>query len=361
MEYATEDLISVLEDSLIGDFKVELIDLSDYPVFFAAAMPTRAFATGEVPRLPCGRGLTRQAAILSALGEAAELRASLARKETFPSLECERHDGFAYLPVENLVTGAFTGVIAQRIFLDWAAAAGEALVFDAGSSGCAAWTDLAGATERGLLECIERDARALWWHGKLRCPTRPRDCLDDVEPRLSWWLQQRQRNFALIDITCDTRVPVAAAASWEPDGSHIAVGTAAAPAFADALLSAAIEMLQTELAMTVGGAAENDELQAWVRQTNAGGLMQLAGAISEVVPEPVTTPLVEHLRALDIEALRFDFTAPGDVLHAVRMMLPGLGGIRQYCEPDRIMAFVGRHPELTDVRTASELDYREPY
>ena len=361
MENPVADWTKVLEESLADDFRVELIDLPDCPIFFAVAMPNRPSAMGSTPRLPCGRGLTRPAAILSALGEAAELRASLATGEKCPRLGRERRDGLAYLTAENLSSSSWAEVLAQRVFLDWAEAASEPLIFSASSSGCAAWPDLDGASERGLLECIERDARALWWHGKLRCPKRPQHCLDDIEPRLSWWLQQRQRRFELIDITCDTLVPAVVAASWEPDGSHIAIGTAAAPTLTDAALSATTEMLQTELAMTVGDVAGNDVLHAWNRQVNALDLPQFAGAIPEVETPPVIAPLVAHLQSLGLDALRFDFTAPGDVLHTVRMMIPGLGGMRQYRSNRRIMDYIERHPELTDVRTVEEIDIREPY
>ena len=361
MANATTNAMQLLEASLADDFQVECIDQSDCPVFFAVAMPRRPFAEGKTPRLPCGRGLTRAGAVLSALGEAAELRASLATADTVKRLGDRKRDGLAYLMVENLGSAGLVEVEAQQVFLDWAEIAAEPERFIANSSGCAAWPDLDGATERGLLECIERDARALWWHGKLQCPKRPPHCLDSIQPRLSWWLQQRRRNFTLIDVTCDTGVPAVVAASWEPDGSNIAIGSAAAPMLSEASLSATTEMLQSELAMDIGNVAGNTELQSWTSRVNAHDLPQFAGGISETESPPLTSPVVAHLQALGTDVLRFDFTAQGDVLSAVRMMVPHLGGMRQNLNVQRIMDYNGRYPDRTEVRAVADLDTREPY
>ncbi len=361
MASAATDVMQLLEASLADDFQVECIDQPDCPVFFAVAMPRRPIATGITPRLPCGRGLTRPEAMLSALGEAAELRASLATAEIVTRMGGRKRNGLAYLMAENLGSAALVEVQAQEVFLDWAEIAAEPARFTANSSGCAAWPDLEGATERGLLECIERDARALWWYGKLQCPQRPHHALDDIQPRLSWWLQHRQRNFTLIDVTCDTGVPAAVAASWEPDGSNIAIGSAAAPTITEASLSATTEMLQTELAMKVGNVAGNGELQAWAGLVNAQGLPQFAGALSEAETPPLTSPVVEHLIALGLDVLRYEFTMHGDVLSTARMLVPQLGGLRQNQKVHRIMDYIETRPDLTSVRAVADLDIREPY
>jgi ribosomal protein S12 methylthiotransferase accessory factor YcaO len=361
MPKAGTDILDELEASLVGEYSVVFVDAADCPVFFSLAMPVHPFPHGVEPRLPCGRGLTRSESKLSALGEAAELRACLASKDLVARHGDARRDGLAHVIGENLGTGRAVDLLAQHVFLDWALAAGEPEVFGANTNGCAAWPDLDGATERGLLECIERDALALWWYGRLRCPRLPRRLLDDRAPRLSWWLQQRRRTHAFVNITSDTLVPAVVAASWEPDGSNIAMGSAAALSLPDAALSATTEMLQTELAIEVGNVAGNEELRGWLSRAVAHDLQQLAGDVSSLEPAAVEGPVAAHLIALGREVLRFDFTRAGDILHAVRIIVPSLGGMRQHKKPERIMEYLARNPALTETRTVDGLDPREPY
>jgi ribosomal protein S12 methylthiotransferase accessory factor YcaO len=361
MPDANSKMLKALERSLADDYRLLSVDAAECPAYFFVAMPVRPAASGAEPRLPCGRGMTRAEAMLSALGEAAELRACLAAESGLARIGYSKRDGLAYVNGETLRTGEPVQLLAQHVFLDWARTAAEPEIFNASTNGCAAYQDIDGATERGLLECVERDARALWWYGRLRCPKLPLHYFDDREPRLSWWLQRRSREFALIDVTCDTLVPSVVAASWEPDGSGISIGSAAAPSLSDAALSATTEMLQTELAMSVGNVPGNEELLGWRSDANAKDLPQLAGEVSVSEPGTVARPIAEHLHDLGRDAVRFDFTAADDVLSAVRMMVPGLSGLRQDKQPQRILDYAARNPSLTAVRSVADLDGREPY
>jgi ribosomal protein S12 methylthiotransferase accessory factor YcaO len=356
-----ENLLTMLETSLAGEFRLMSIDVGDCPVFFAAAMPIQTVSAKSIPRIPCGRGFTRAEAALSAFGEAVELRACLATESKVTGLAKLAVDGLARVRGENLKTAQPVELLAQHVYLDWAEIAGEPEVFRASTNGCAAWPNLQGATDRGLLESIERDARALWWYGRLQCPKLPLHVLDEVQPRLAWWLQHRQREHAWIDITCDTLVPVIAAVSWEPGGNNVAIGSAAAPSLSAALISATTEMLQTELALEMGNVADNDELRDWQRSANAHDLPQLSGFASEAEAKALSRPVCEHLLALGFEVVRYNFTEPGDILKTVRMITSELGGIRQYRRPQRIMDYIARNPSLTTVRTIAELDPRETY
>ena len=361
MSSGDTNLLSALETRLADEFRLMAIDAGDCPVFFAVAMPVHPVAENANPRLPCGRGLTRAEAALSAMGEAVELRACLATADKAASLAYSTRDGLARVVGENLGTVQPESLQAQHVFLDWADVTGEPEIFRANTNGCAAWPNLEGATQCGLLECIERDARALWWYGRLQCPKLPLHFLDDIQPRLAWWLQRRRRDHALIDITCDTLVPVIAAVSWEPDGSNVAIGSSAAPTLAAATISATTEMLQIEIAMDVGNVAGNGELLAWQSTANAHQLQQFSGLVSTGQAEELSRPVADHLLALGHDVFRYNFTDPDDILKTVRMITPNLGGLHRNQRPQRIMEFLARNPSLTTVRSMAELDPREPY
>lgn len=120
------------------------------------------------------------------------------------------------------------------------------------SNGTAAGTSLDKATARAILELIERDAAAHWWHGGVRGRPIAHDgramaeavkMLDGLrsgmEQRLSW----------VLDITTDLPVPVMAALSFDCDGSGFSCGLGAGWTTVDAARHAIIELGQMELAL----------------------------------------------------------------------------------------------------------------
>jgi ribosomal protein S12 methylthiotransferase accessory factor len=95
----------------------------------------------------------------------------------------------------------------------------------ADSNGVAAGATAAEAAVYGLLEVIERDAVAMWWHLRLHRPTVDPDTCDDA------YLQGFQahvtatgRTFWLLDITNDIDVPVFVAVTARADGSEVVFG-----------------------------------------------------------------------------------------------------------------------------------------
>ena len=120
--------------------------------------------------------------------------------------------------------------------------------------GVAAGPSFEYALDAALCEVVERDAAALWWLGA-RPPSLPileqqsaatiTDTISGLRKgavgRQSW----------LLDISCDTSLPVAAAVSTQMDGEGFACGLGAAPTFAEAARSALVEMAQMELSLHV--------------------------------------------------------------------------------------------------------------
>lgn len=115
--------------------------------------------------------------------------------------------------------------------------------YQASSVGLGAGPTVDVARWSGLLECIERDAVALWWRGG--APGRP------VTPKRALDLATRIRDDArpvwFLDITTDLEIPVVVALSSAPDGTGVVAGASAALDTDAAAQRALIELCQMEL------------------------------------------------------------------------------------------------------------------
>lgn len=106
------------------------------------------------------------------------------------------------------------------------------------------------AADRAMFELIERDAVAIWWYNRIVRPRiAPARVREACGSGLCEWLDDRRRRFHVIDVTSDIGVPVAAALSYEPDGSLFADGYAAGRTATEAIESAVLEMLQAEVSL----------------------------------------------------------------------------------------------------------------
>jgi len=324
-KHITQTLAS-LERALAYEFTILPVRTKDAPIFMAVAWPTAAGLTGLKPRLPAGRGMTAAQARLAAGAEAVELRASLAQNH-HASLTGLRHtDAHRTVPAVDLLTGDTVAVPGQAVFLDFAATCGETRYDDADSTGCATSTDLQSAIEAALRECLERDALALWWHGRLPGRALPVEGIDTLHPRLGWWLSARPRRTVLLDITTDTRLPVVVAASADRDGRNIALGSAAHPDRTHAALAAVTEMIQTETAMAEAHAAGDDEVAEWIAQGSTGTMVQFTpqGVAAPQGPMMDLNAVLTRLDRLGHRALAVDLSLPDDPLTTARVMVPGL-------------------------------------
>ncbi|NHB76763.1 YcaO-like family protein [Rhodobacter calidifons] len=328
MKQNPAELIAKLARALDDDFRILALDEPDAPLFLAVALPTDDGVTGLKPRLPAGRGMTPQQAMLAAGAEALELRASLAQRHLSDLRRLPRRDGIAMVATSDLVSGATVEVPAQEVYLDCAAILGEPLREDANSTGCAVGPDRDSALARGLWECVERDALALWWHGRLPGGRVETEIIDAHQPRLYWWLHQRARQTRLIEITSDIGLPVVVAASADPDGRTVAMGAAARPVLEDAALAAVTEMVQTEVSLEHAREAGDPEAAAWLAAASLIGQPQFQPG-PERPARPMEMPaLLERLDRLGHRALGIDMTLPGDPLPAVRVLVPGLCAMR---------------------------------
>lgn len=322
MQDRPSDIVAQLTRALAQDFQLQPLEDPDRPVFLAVAMPLHDGVTGRKPRLPAGRGLTPQQALVSAASEALELRASLAQNHLAALPDLPHQNGFAMVEARDLHSGQAVLVPAQEVWMDGAAVLGERLVTDATSNGCAAGLNRLEATGTALWECIERDALALWWHGRLPPGSVPVTKIDRLQPRLSWWLERRDRVTRLLDLTTDIGLPVVAAVSSERDGRHVALGSAARPQIADAALAAVTEMVQTEVAMEVAREAGDPELLLWDAAASIKEQPQFH-TVAGARPEPAGD-LLQRLAGLGLAARAVDLTLPEDPFPTMRVLVPGL-------------------------------------
>lgn len=329
MKQNPSETMVLLKHALLHDFQLVPLCTPESPVFLAIALPTEEGVTGLKPRLPAGRGMTAQQALIGAGAEALELRASLAQRHQDMLAGLPQQDGIAMASARDLMTGQTVLVPAQEIFLDCAATLSEPLMHDADSTGCAAGQTRDDATAAALCECVERDAVALWWHGGLDASALPVELVDARYPRLYWWLHQRERLTRLLDLSTDIGLPVVAAVSSDPDGRFVAVGTAARPQLADAALAAVTEMIQTETSMVHAREAQDPELLLW----EAAASVLVQPQFHPVTGKSPTIALREHdlmrrMADLGLRVLAHELTRPGDPLPSMRVIVPGLCAMR---------------------------------
>ncbi len=361
MKQSMSETVAALNRALAYDFRIMPLDVPDAPIFMAVAWPTAEGVTGLNPRLPAGRGTTLAQAMISAGAEALELRASLAQSHVraFPGLE--RPDGRAMVMAQDMLSGEPVPVPAQQVYLDFASVTGEVPLADADSTGCATSTTRQEAVRFGLLECLERDAMALWWHGGLPCAHLPVEVIDRLQPRLFWWLQERERQTMLLDLWTDTGVTVVVAVSCDREGRLVAVGSSARPERNTAALTAITEMIQTETAMEQAAAAGDPEVMAWRNHASTLTMPQFqpsARVLLPAKPDPGMEGLLLGLSSLGHRVLAVDLTLPNDPLPTMRVIVPGLCAMGGRIHVPRFERLAGQH---ADRRPWSVLHDLEPY
>jgi thiazole/oxazole-forming peptide maturase SagD family component len=343
------EMIAQLNRALTHDFRIVPLYAPDAPIFLAIALPAAEGVTGRKPRLPAGRGLTVQQAMIAAGAEALELRASLAQHHLATLARLPRQAGLAMVASRDLLTNEIVPVLAQEVYLDCAIALSEPLHCDANSTGCAVGANRAAATTTALWECIERDAVALWWHGYRSAGPLSLELIDVLQPRLYWWLHQRHRRTMLLDLTSDIGLPVVAAVSSDPDGRLVAMGSAARPTLTEATLAALTEMVQTEVGMEHAREAEDPEVAAWFDYASTLVQAQFRVAAdkpaSPTVP-PTMTGLLHRLAELGHRALVVDLTLPDDPMPCVRVLVPGLCAMSGRITTPRFARLCPDHTQL---------------
>lgn len=346
MKQNPAEMIERLSRALADDFRIMPLDLPDAPLFLAIALPTDEGVTGLKPRLPAGRGMTLQQAMLAAGAEALELRASLAQHHLADLQALPRQEGLAMMSASDLLTGEAVPVPGQSVFLDSASVLSEPLRTDATSTGCAAGATRDSAVATALWECVERDAVALWWHGNRQGSAVPLEVIDAQQPRLFWWLHQRSRVTRLLDITTDIGLPVVIAVAADADGRAVAMGSAARPALQDAALAAVTEMVQTEVSLDLAREAGHPEALDWIARAAVTDGPPFQPGPARPPARLAMPDLLARLSGLGHRALAVEMTLPGDPLPSMRVIVPGLCAMQGRTDTARFARLCPGQPRL---------------
>jgi ribosomal protein S12 methylthiotransferase accessory factor len=362
-------------------FDVVFLSAPSDPVQLTVALPK---APAELPlaarpasgRIASGRGLTREQALASCLGEAAELvsacywgdepliRASYAEvkdKALHPAellLVSEaqyqerdrwnaRYGAFDWLPYRFDETEPIDWIEAtspdgsDRVLIPAAYAyigyfeAGDDRAFAVGdSNGCAAGATFEEAAVAAFLELVERDATAIWWYGGHKRPAIDVAGIEGAN-ELFAWLAYRERKCHVLDLTTDLGIPVCAAISADGNGRAVALGTAAHFDASRAVVAALTEMVQIEFSLNMRKAlpAEGtDAFQFWLDTVSLSTIPNLVPLFdsSVLIRAPLASPAatIESCagicRNASLRLLLIDVMRPSVSLPAVRLIMPGL-------------------------------------
>jgi ribosomal protein S12 methylthiotransferase accessory factor len=200
----------------------------------------------------------------------------------------------------------------------------------ADSNGCAAGRSPSQATLRAVLECIERDALAIWWYNRLRRPAVALAAHGD--PRLQPIVDAfaaSSRRFWLLDITTDLHVPCYVAVSARPDGSELFFGAAADLCAHDAILRAASELSQVWFWST--HTQPHPEFAAWLTTATLTTdpyfqpCGETAPGFTDRLPDgEALARCIARLQFAGIHPLCVDLTRPEIGLAVKRVVAPGL-------------------------------------
>jgi ribosomal protein S12 methylthiotransferase accessory factor len=307
-----------------------------------------------------GNGETLAGALVSCLGEAAELLSQFERPD---DVEAERPTGDR----ANFVADGWIGETMSNAGtkIDWisavdASTGGIALLpadlclrrppnrrtiapVGALSSGVAAGTSLEAAGLRAVLELCERHAAAMWWLGGRRPK---RFALDHPATAAAAELIERlrqgeaARRTLLFDITADNGVPAVAAISVDHNGRGMAYGLSSRLTARDAAKAAILEMCQMEMAAPIAEAKRSEGGDAVLNEADRRHLRRAAFAAADcellcpriISAQAASGPsatgglegLVNHLHRHGIRVFLVDHTRQDIAVAVARAVSPDL-------------------------------------
>jgi bacteriocin biosynthesis cyclodehydratase domain-containing protein len=232
----------------------------------------------------------------------------------------------------------------------------EKSCFRACSNGNAAGNTVEEAIVQGFLELVERDAVAIWWYNRLRRPALDLDSFDLPFVReLRAFLEQCGRDLWMLDLTCDTDIPVFVALSRRHGGGaqRIVMGFGAHTEPRLAVSRAATELGQMlSWVVPAERAAEREairdrETRAWLDSATVARHAHLApsgpprGASAfRYEPRDDLRDDIEAfhrlVRTLGLEMLVLEQTRPDVGMPVVKVIVPGLRHFHARFAPGRL-------------------------
>jgi ribosomal protein S12 methylthiotransferase accessory factor len=252
--------------------------------------------------------------------------------------------------VADLRTGEQAWVPSSLVYLGWA---GVPAGYPLGcSNGAAAGNTVKEALLQGLLELVERDSVALWWHPRCHRPAIDLAAWDD--PRIEAALAPQRllgTEVWVLDVTTDLGVPSAAAIStgFDAFGSAALMGFGAHLDPAIAVVRALTELAQMQAPLTAMPAGTKLEFtghaeEQWFSNVTPESEPWLAPH-SSVAPQDAPRhetiddaldDLIERLTGKGLDVLWADLTRADVGLPVVRTFVPGLRHFWKRTGPGRI-------------------------
>lgn len=272
-----------------------------------------------------------------------QLHATLAHRYNSAAKSCGYAVDSLWMNGVDLGDGAVTTLPATAVLADEDIRLGLPPVL-CSSSGAAVRDTFAAATERAVLERVERDQVAIWWYNRLPAPRIAADAaLASLPEALAGWLAGRSRRTHHLMMPSDLPVPAVVALSARADGSRPAIGAAAALDPAAAILAATLEMIQGEIALSLMRSAQRDRaappvppLLAWSAAASVRE-PHLAGAGTASLPPPTTfAALRTALAGAGIKVFVADLTRPEFGIPVARAVSPDLRDWQKRFAPGRL-------------------------
>lgn len=345
-----------------------------------------------------GRGLTLAAAFESCIGEAAEYLSFLSwgQEESFrapvpsPGTAKPADDGsgggttldwllggvgsdraaLQDRPIDwvtlRSIGGAATLAVPLDLCLRRPLTEGCAISRKAESAGCGAGASTEAAQYTALMELVERDAIALWWHGGLPAGPLPLDAAawQALSAHVADLRRHATRPCWLLDITSETGIPTVAAHSSQVDGTKVVSGFAADIDYMTAAKKALLELCQMEIAEDIvsrkiqergtAGLHETDRrLLHRLSRLNVAEYPQLSPRRPPRAPGPdVGSPgrdkldvALAVLGGAGFNAYWLDLNRPEIGIPAARVVIPGLQSVDVSWRTDRLLVVLTEYKQ----------------
>ena len=204
------------------------------------------------------------------------------------------------------------------------------------TNGVAAGESLREALSSALLEIVERDAIAIWWHNRIRRPALNVRILDSPDlARVCDTAATLGISIALLDVTTDVRIPVCAAVATNEAGELLAMGSAAHPNPTIAATRAASELSQMWF---WGNQDDSPRTRQWFRNMSRASDPYLEPAGTTDLPASAMTfdDCLEAIAAVGLSAYWVDLTRPEIGVPVVRVVIPEMRHCWNRLAPGRL-------------------------
>lgn len=362
----------------------DLIDATppEYPGHFAFCIPSDAAylqwpaypisARPESGRAAAGRGMTLQSCRNSGVGEAIELAsacawgdeptvcASMQELENtaiqvtqllgFSSAQIQDRDRWNtsqfgktdwrpaplasnrqidWIQVQDTFSGRTAYLPADFVFIGRDDAKHADPIAIATTSGCAAGDSPRTAQTRALKELLERDAIGRWWYGARSRNTYPLRLLARHK-HLYQFLEKRDRQTVLIDISTDLCRHIVVAVSMAHGNGAVAMGFAARQDLEEAATHATIELLQTEIGLLQRNEQDDPIAAHWAEEVPGPEHEFIKAAFAETPNNNAPTDGFDIVKCMDrieranLQLYFIDLTRACFGIPVVRAVCPGL-------------------------------------